>query len=823
MTVVVQELTDANEYEEVGRVEDGEITAGEDALTAIDREEVWTGMTPDELTARFDGPYIMAAIRPTDGEREQTTQEAIGTKQTPEGVPDGYVYVSPDEEVGDEYDVVESPQGGTYRSPEPVDDEDGDGGSDLPGDPPDDMSAFEARNYIFDHTGPLDSDTFNDNEDAAVAIVEAGNADPEVAAEALLEMSDASGDGFNMLGQNMAGRVANAITGPTEYGVNIPYKTSGFDYARGEAVDDFNDEYPEQVTRVVDEAVNEWQLGMFAKETAPLFQLAAEQKDNDTLPEGGRFGDDEYIDDVLEMPVTYEEKEAIRAKQEQTQEMLREAFGDEITVFRGQSTSDTNPTRADPSDAPARMKEAAKDGDTVEHEHRPAESWTTDPGYAAFYSNPGKDDMSVDPSETDGVLMRTTVPVEDVVMAAHTTEMEPRESEVVLAHEETAEYDADQLIPDDEVTNQKLVEEALRVVSDDSDDSDDGVEQAAGETVRVDAEDIDPEWLHRDPEGEDEYDPVTQEAIGTKQTPEGVPENYIYYPPDEEPPEDHDVVQSPNGATYASPEPVDDADADSAPDAPDAGDDADGDAGGDEVPDASDRADSDPNKATSEAANDAAAEMEREVADILGPEPGRDDFEEAEQFVADAVAVDEVDFSSFDAAQAETASAELARMNETGELSDIDSFRSSIPETERATDGQMPAHYDRDGKGMSVDPNALGTRANQRLSEAGVTSTPSETHMMEHIAALTEHIESLEAGNGEADEDTSLEEAAEETGVDLGEVAAKVGQLSVATTATLVAETYVMARNGYPQPSQVRRLYRFLGGPELSDFRGGDD
>jgi len=243
----------------------------------------------------------------------------------------------------------------------------------------------------------------------------------------------------------------------------------------------------------------------------------------------------------------------------------------------------------------------------------------------------------------------------------------------------------------------------------------------------------------------------------------------------------------------------------------------------DETEDASDRAETVPDKATSAAANEAAAEMEREVADLLGSDPGRDDFQEAEAFVADAVAVEEVDFSSFDAAQAETASAELARMNETGELDNIDSFRSSIPETERATDGEMPAHYDRDGRGMSVDPNALGQRANQRLSEAGVTSTPSETHMMEHIAALTEHIESLEEGNGEADEDTTLEEAAEETDTDLADVAAKVGQLSVATTATLVAETYVMARNGYPQPEQVGRLYRFLGGPSLSDFRGGDE
>lgn len=46
---------------------------------------------------------------------------AIVTASTPEGIPDDYVYVAPDEEVPDGYDVVESSRGGTYRSPQPVD------------------------------------------------------------------------------------------------------------------------------------------------------------------------------------------------------------------------------------------------------------------------------------------------------------------------------------------------------------------------------------------------------------------------------------------------------------------------------------------------------------------------------------------------------------------------------------------------------------------------------------------------------------------------------------------------------------------------------
>ena len=53
-----------------------------------------------------------------------TATEEVIYAATPEGVPDNYVYVAPDEDVGDEYDVVTSPQGATYRSPQPSGDTD---------------------------------------------------------------------------------------------------------------------------------------------------------------------------------------------------------------------------------------------------------------------------------------------------------------------------------------------------------------------------------------------------------------------------------------------------------------------------------------------------------------------------------------------------------------------------------------------------------------------------------------------------------------------------------------------------------------------------
>lgn len=296
-------------------------------------------------------------------------------------------------------------------------------------------------------------------------------------------------------------------------------------------------------------------------------------------------------------------------------------------------------------------------------------------------------------------------------------------------------------------------------------------------------------------------DETESEAVSTKATPEGVPEGYNYVGPDEEPPEDHDVVESPAGATYVSPEPVDEGD-----------DGGEGDAAG------QDDAPAPPN----EQAEERGRAVEQAVGNILGPDPGNEEFAAAEEFLEDEVNVDDVDLSSLDAAQVERASRELGRMDSLGSLEGVESFRFSIPEDKRVTQGTLPAHYDRDGRGISVDPSSLNEQAAERLNESGVTTTPRESHFMEHAEGQHAHAESVAAENGEADGDESLEEAAEEAGVDLGEVASSVGQLAMAGTATFVAETYVLAKNGYPTPGQAARLYRFLGGATIGDLAGAN-
>ena len=769
MAVIVQRLTDDDTFEEIGRVEEGEIVAGEDALTAIDSQAVWEGMDEGELAARFSGPRIMAGITSDDGDDTTAQADTVGLKQTPEGVPEGYEYVAPDEEVGDEYDVVQSPQGATYRSPQPTDDEDD--GSDTDAGTVTEVTDEEIERAEEQYVDPMLEPSFVmlENEVSEQALREGGAtifaSVGDDMADKILESRGsiydyededastiASADAYAndwMMSIN-ASRIDkdDGIDGTIqhEFG-HVIAGLAGWQPPAGPATDILPN------PREDDDAISS--KGLYPIEVG-MFERDERVNDPDT-PDGL------YIDDP-------DLNKAIDVVNERFQEVRKEA----------REIQENVPDDAEGVDQYAGMAHL--------EEQSPAGRAYGFTNANEFWAESVRAITSRDPEKRD-FLEQNHPELYDAM-----TE--------VFNPVPTSE-DADGSEP---------------IVSRDTAEDDDYFETYS-ECVDVNDDKEDPEsycaviFGFDEPEDDEEDDETESEAdpVGAKQTPEGVPEGYQYVPPDEEVGDEYDVVQSPGGATYRSPQPVDGGDGDG-----DSADAADADAGEES---AADRADTTPEKATPEAANEAAAAMEREVADILGSEPSRDEFEAAEQYVAEEVNVEEVDFSSFDAAQAETASAELARMNETNELSEIDSFRSSIPETVRATEGTMPAHYDRDGRGMSVDPNALGTRANQRLSEAGVTSTPSETHMMEHVAALTEHIESLEEGNGEADEDTTIEEAAEETGVDLAEVARTVGQLSVATTATLVAETYVMARNGYPQPEQVGRLYRFLGGPSLGDFR----
>lgn len=78
MTLIIQELTDDNTYEEIGRVEDGRVS--NEVLLGIYPEEVWQERSEQWLAERIDGPYVMAGIV-AEGKTETNDDDPVD-KQT---------------------------------------------------------------------------------------------------------------------------------------------------------------------------------------------------------------------------------------------------------------------------------------------------------------------------------------------------------------------------------------------------------------------------------------------------------------------------------------------------------------------------------------------------------------------------------------------------------------------------------------------------------------------------------------------------------------------------------------------------------------------
>jgi len=347
------------------------------------------------------------------------------------------------------------------------------------------------------HGGLFDdgeSNDYNNKEHATARLVIEGRTDANTATEALLEADNIDGDDLTLDGRLATESLGYRLGGETKWGVNMPYVTQSSTYSTRQANQEFEDEisWDDRITNIVDGGINEWQLGMFTEETAPMFQLAADITGNETLPEGGAYGDSD-IPSVLDMEVAYDEIEAFEAKMEQNQEVLREAFGDTITVYRGINSVEGNPTHANPSEASDKMLEAKERGEGIVHEHRPIESWTTNPSYSTLYAT-----GDAQSSQNTGVMLRKEVPVERVMASSHASELHNRESEVIVMHDEEEEYSNDDIISSEQITNRFLIEEILSLAEGDENQ----FKQDNTATIRIDAEEINPEWLHEEPPGE---------------------------------------------------------------------------------------------------------------------------------------------------------------------------------------------------------------------------------------------------------------------------------------------------------------------------------
>jgi len=135
-------------------------------------------------------------------------------------------------------------------------------------------------------------------------------------------------------------------------------------------------------------------------------------------------------------------------------------------------------------------------------------------------------------------------------------------------------------------------------------------------------------------------------------------------------------------------------------------------------------------------------------------------------------------------------------------------------------------HYDRDGKAVSIDPQAMTSDMTGALADGGVISTADAEHFLRHMVGTHKHAQAVEAGDVEPEGDPSESaeqqlEAADNEEISATDVAKDVGVLGLATGATLVAETYALLEGDKQPLSALIEAYRFFGGPTLGDVVGG--
>lgn len=192
---------------------------------------------------------------------------------------------------------------------------------------------------------------------------------------------------------------------------------------------------------VVKEAHQE-QIGkMYGEKMAPYFQVATEITGNDSVPEA-RMGRDSPFgtpENPYECEVSQAKMQVAREKVGQTQALLRDTFGDTLTVYRGYKGDERVDVTAQPAGATtigSELREAAEEGEGVRLHHRAIETWTLNPGVAASYGS-------------SGAVIHKEVPVEQVLGSGMTGGQLPT-NELILAHERTETYHPEQIMLGDD-------------------------------------------------------------------------------------------------------------------------------------------------------------------------------------------------------------------------------------------------------------------------------------------------------------------------------------------------------------------------------------
>ena len=339
-------------------------------------------------------------------------------KSTPEGVPDDYEYLPPDEEPGDGYEVVTSDRGGRYVSPDPVsDDDEGDDGVDE--------AAIEDAKDRFrvaiSEAGTKRWEKRANLEDEIQDMV-AESKDPSVIAQSLKEIVDA-GEGetsYRDFEKIAAAGMREAIPHVDVGDESVDFSPRSSGDLQKMCMKAFFEEHSEHQYQEgeLSEAYDAWSGSSSKPPTLPIWEVAVDDDDveeaNLPQPIEGSFGNTPDLT-----------REAMEDYIEFSRDVLREMFGDSITVSRGISgTTGRNASAA-----------ADRDG-SAEIDHREIASWTINSSAATGFAR------------STGVVVTQEVDIEDVYGFATTGAGFKEEMEVIVAGGD-AEYEYTDSPPED--------------------------------------------------------------------------------------------------------------------------------------------------------------------------------------------------------------------------------------------------------------------------------------------------------------------------------------------------------------------------------------
>lgn len=283
-----------------------------------------------------------------------------------------------------------------------------------------------------------------------------------------------------------------------------------------EASNEFESELGDDERSQYFEARSEWQREVYAEETAPLFQLAAEATGNGQVPT-----DDPDVFNVLEDGAGDTESSLYERIAEHSRDTVRDVYGDSVVAYRGLSP-EGKPSATGSSSISDDIANAADAGEDMELEHRTLESWTVDPSHARKFS--GVDDED----QRDGVIVKQEIPTDRVMASSMSGVLNAAEDELAVAHDESETIEPEQVLTPDEIRDGKPMVELLTRAADfgesdmeteagDAAESDTDGETPADDSpeaaLTIGVEELPPVgWLRADEDPDADSDAVEREA-----------------------------------------------------------------------------------------------------------------------------------------------------------------------------------------------------------------------------------------------------------------------------------------------------------------------